>query len=376
MPSRAEALRILGFDHPLDYEARTLSNLPPGDPPRITGWTTRLCVEAALDVRDAKIVMLVTRSSHELDQMLSRVREYVTKLKGSHAGRLLGAIEPAFTRIHGASEVVHDDGGNPVVVYQDNWRPDGSGGWKDVRLIGPFGEIREVRLNFGGRITAHDYDGNYLMDLEQDGLQELRKDHRFRISVIGPEEAKERPGASAFGPKSGTDIRSVRVRADGPISTKNRMAPAVVDGIRLEAGDYVLVVGQREPRSNGIYVVGRPGGDGRQSGGTWNRVSSPPTGTSVMVLEGSQYAGTVVVRTDGPQWHGMAASKKEDDIDALIAQIHSVDTTKIKELESMWDVAPDVKGMFEDKGKPLLEVLEDVLDEDSEDSDFLNIFGD
>jgi len=332
IPTRAEALKLLGLEHPLDYEAKVLASILDGDPPTRTGWTTRLCLEAAVDVLNTRIVMMVAYDNAVLEAMMQVVRQYVTRMNGLHAGYILGALGPAFHAKHGQDEVVHDDGGNPVVVYQDHWiRLKNIGSSEDHRLLGPFGEIREVRRNHGGRLTAHDYDGNYLMDLTEDGLQELLEDHRWRIRVIGPEAAKTRPGASAFGPSSST-IRGVRVRADGPISTRNLMAPRVVDGGRLSAGDHVLVVGQRDPKDDGIYVVGNPGGDGRTVGGTWSRVKGPPSGTPVMVHEGDTYTGTTMVRTSGPAWSGASSSKEEDDIDELIAQINDVPDKKGKTL--------------------------------------------
>jgi hypothetical protein len=88
-------------------------------------------------------------------------------------------------------------------------------------------------------------------------------------------------------------------------------APATVDGVSVQQGDRVLVIGQSTGAENGIYNVATVGSG---SNGTWNRTKDADganditAGITIMVTEGSTYADSSwKLTTDNPITIGSTA---------------------------------------------------------------------
>jgi hypothetical protein len=96
---------------------------------------------------------------------------------------------------------------------------------------------------------------------------------------------------------------AVRVATNANITTLAGGAPNTLDGVSLLINNRVLVKNQADPKLNGIYYISVLGSG---SNGTWVRATDAdtgaemPTGSYVLVTEGSTYAGSAwIMNTPG-----------------------------------------------------------------------------
>jgi hypothetical protein len=176
--TRKEALKALGLKHPLVYEQAVHASSTT-KPLRHTGWTTRMLVEAVCDLSNEQGICLVAPNQAMLDEYQSVVLDYCDQLgiDIDDVEWIITAKEADFvTAFDKDKQFVNDTEMNAYRVYYDHWR-----GSADVRTMGPYGEIRTVHRR---SLRAFDYDGDFLLTLTWEGLQELLIEYGSRIIVV------------------------------------------------------------------------------------------------------------------------------------------------------------------------------------------------
>jgi hypothetical protein len=310
-PSRQEVLALLDLEHPLEFEAKALQDQMQAHRPRRTGQTTRMMVEAATDALNGTNVLLVGADAKHAEQLSSYVIALVDAVEGKRPD--LCPDPPGIVR--GAIGTAPTVKNRDEVCYVDHYQKNG-----DHRLLGPAGEIRTLEA-IGDTYRAYDYDGNYLLDLDEDGKNQVMEVLGTRITFRSPKAGRISPPASQF--------TTVRVKSTGMVNTKKGVAPNVIDGVRLLHQDVVLLTDQPVPSKNGPYNVVMSLGKYDRNEVSLVRAGVEPTaGNVIIVQEGKTYGSTSWV-FDGSVWTQLASTQAVstklpnggDDIDTLIADI-------------------------------------------------------
>ena len=141
------------------------------------------------------------------------------------------------------------------------------------------------------------------IDLNNNGIVNLR-------DPVNPQDAVNKRYVDAF--VEGLDWKeAVRVASSANVNINS--PGSSIDGVTLSVGDRVLLMGQTDPRENGIYTFN--GASSPLTRALDANTGSELTGAVVMVLEGS-YAGTTwrqvtvnpVIGTDNIVWQQFGSS--------------------------------------------------------------------
>lgn len=131
-----------------------------------------------------------------------------------------------------------------------------------------------------GNLAAYNSQGDLVTKLTPQGLQDLQKIH---VGFTLVDERVKTP-APTF-PKGPVNI-GVRVVSTGAIARSD--CPERIDGVSLNGGDKVLLVGQPNPNHNGVHVIKEIAKWGARK----LRLTRIPTevgGTVVVCMEGAIY---------------------------------------------------------------------------------------
>lgn len=184
--------------------------------------------------------------------------------------------------------------------------------------LGPFNDITQVIRMPDGSLLAYDAKNHFVVELEEDGLEQLQELLHIQVTDLSREAPQLPPGYQTIRPVGapiagyvpsvvgGSNFHApVRAKTTDIVFLKGGLSPKIVDDVRLRRGDTVLVTEQPDHTHNGIYEVWKEDYRGQ----TWLRSGVPTAGQMVMVAEGTCHESTIWVYDDSVEtWIQVGAS--------------------------------------------------------------------
>ncbi|MDB4278010.1 hypothetical protein N9917_00110 [Deltaproteobacteria bacterium] len=302
VPTLVETYKLLGLKEPLAWEraVREVNAVEGHELQRGTGTTTRLGVEAALDILKDKTIWLIGYTVTDIARLREVIDKTLSTLNAPYKAGAGKVFSTTWEDYNGAK--VKLIGTRPDAVYIDHYLgPNG----KDHRpASGPYGMIRTIaQNNLSPKVwDAKDYDGTLVMSLDHEAacaLCDLRPERVRLIPIASPSKMLDLTGVNVTGSSWHHPVKAVST-TDVPLV--NHMVTDTetdfFDGAAIEVGDTVLLTGQQDTSQNGVYEIFGGGTDGMLY---LAAEPSPGDGTSLLVTEGVLYADTTWVY-DGPDW--------------------------------------------------------------------------
>ncbi len=275
MLTREQALKCLGFEHPLTYETKTRQ-----------GATTRILVEATVDYLLGRSVLIVGCDQTACRRLRGICEKYAQTIQALCVGMETGSLR---TMTH--AEFSPGTFPKDLRIYTDHFQVGG-----DLRVLGPFGEIRTAKIR-NGKVETYDYDGNFLLLLTPDGLAHFETAwhcHPFTARDLD----KQRWTIPDPVESSSSFQAPCRLKADGPIFTGSKTAPKAVDDRPTKRGDRILLTDQPKPDRDGIYIVVKKD----YQGDTWVKSQESVEKGSMVYIHSGWKNEQTLWQFDGTDW--------------------------------------------------------------------------